>query len=71
MGNGIKDMEKLWYIWSFEHGGYWKPNMNGYTEKLDYAGKYSFKEALKIVESANAFLDRTELPNEAMLPCYE
>lgn len=62
-------MDKLWYIWSFEHGGWWRPSWNGYTEKLEYAGKYSFEEALKIVRSANIHLGKHELPNEAMLPC--
>lgn len=45
--------EDLYYIYSFEHGAWWKPNKNGYTDSLDKAGKYTKEEAYKMCAFAN------------------
>lgn len=55
----------LWFIWSLEHSGWWKPHGRGYTPNRHEAGLYKYKEALKIVESANIGLH--DIPNEAMI----
>jgi hypothetical protein len=55
----------LWFIWSIEHGAWWKPRHNGYTELLSEAGLYKYREALKIVEGANIGLH--DEPHEAMI----
>lgn len=33
------------YIWSREHGAYWRPNAEGYTSDKTQAGIYGFEEA--------------------------
>lgn len=57
--------EKLYLIWSIEHNGWWKPAMNGYTQKRNEAGKYNFATASLIVKNANIGLH--DIPNEAMI----
>ena len=42
-----------WIIWSNEHYAYWAPNECGYRTHIDEAGRYTFKEALRICNSAN------------------
>ena len=71
-------MNKKWLIWSIEHNGWWMPNHNGYTRRVDYAGRYSFEEAKKIAEGANYGLTRSQedqkqrnTPNEAICPAPE
>ena len=54
-----------WRIWSIEHNGWWKPNGDGYTTEKEKAGKYSYEEAVDIVESAN--INGLDTPNEAMI----
>lgn len=41
-----------WLIWSNEHTAWWNPNGNGYTLRVDEAGRYSFADALKICTGA-------------------
>lgn len=48
-------MEKLYIIWSEEHGAWWAPGEHGYTRHLAQAGRYSAKEAKVIVEAANRY----------------
>lgn len=64
-------MDQLFYIWSFEHDAWWLPNENGYVEDFHAAGKYSFADAMKIVNDANYSFNTgyAETPNEAMVPC--
>lgn len=33
-------MSDLVYIWSGEHGCYWRPNAHGYTSRIGQAGVY-------------------------------
>ena len=54
-----------WYIWSIEHGAWWKPNRCGYTAEKSLAGTYSLSDALEIVKSAN--IANNDMPNEAMI----
>lgn len=61
----ILEEEKVWLIWSIEHNGWWGWNHGGYVQAREYAGRYSFKEALKIVKDANIGLHN--IPNEAMI----
>jgi hypothetical protein len=42
-------------IWSFEHGGWWRPHRMGYTAYLHLAGRYTKYEAEKIVFKANRY----------------
>lgn len=46
-------MVDKWLIWSHEHTAFWRPNHMGYTCEVSEAGRYSFKEAFKIVKGAN------------------
>lgn len=57
--------EQKWLIWSIEHNAWWAPNSRGYTPYRSAAGKYSYEEALKIVEGAN--IGELNIPNEAMI----
>jgi hypothetical protein len=36
-------------IWSWEHMAWWAEDMDGYTPRLDQAGRYSYSEAAGIV----------------------
>lgn len=58
-----------WLIWSNEHRAWWRPNSMGYTIHRAAAGRYTWAEALDIVEGANSGLDKE--PNEAMVPVHE
>ena len=58
-----------YFIWSFEHGAWWKEARNGYSTDVKYAGKYYFAEAVQIVISANEHCPKGK-PNEAMLPVF-
>ena len=40
-------------IWSNEHNSWWMPNSSGYTQKAQYAGRYTLEEAIKICNGAN------------------
>jgi hypothetical protein len=57
-----------WLIWSSDHGGWSKPNRHGYTNRLADAGRYSFDEALEIVQDANAGTFARNFPSETMCP---
>lgn len=37
--------ETKYYIWSWQHKMWWKPEGVGYTEKLNEAGTYTKEEA--------------------------
>lgn len=47
--------EQKYRIWSFEHNAWWKPNWNGYTERIEEAGIYGEEEAKAICDDANKF----------------
>jgi hypothetical protein len=57
-----------WLIWSSDHGGWSKPNRHGYTNCLADAGRYSFDEALEIVQDANSKTFARNFPSETMCP---
>lgn len=57
--------DRTWLVWSIEHGAWWKPNENGYTYYRESAGRYTFRQAQKIVKEANMFISDT--PKEAMI----
>jgi hypothetical protein len=38
-----------WYIWSFEHKQWWRPQHRGYTSHLNEAGLYSSDEVCTII----------------------
>ncbi|HEY8191637.1 MAG TPA: hypothetical protein VIG74_04370 [Alphaproteobacteria bacterium] len=59
-------LQEQWLIWSNEHGGWWAPRRNGYVTLREEAGRYSFKDALQIVQSAN-YPRPEKTPNEAMV----
>lgn len=45
--------DNLFLIWSEEHGSWWRPRRAGYTTSMRSAGRYTYDEALEIVEGAN------------------
>ena len=60
-----------YYIYSFEHDGYWKSDRFGYTPNLSDAGIFSETEALEITLQANIVMAIKGEPNEAMIPLKE
>jgi hypothetical protein len=59
-------------IWSNEHNSWWMPNSFGYTQRTEYAGRYTLEEAIKICNGANYGWDADtvrKIPNE--LPISE
>lgn len=62
-------MKREWIIWSIEHNAWWKPRRNGYVIERVNAGRYTYDEAVKIVESGN--INKNNTPNEAMIKLYE
>ena len=46
-------MRPEWYIWSYEHNAWWKPNSRGYTHDLREAGRYGWSAATEILHHAN------------------
>lgn len=61
----VRKETKEYIIWSEEHRAWWGENRCGYVTKRSEAGRYTFKEALEIVEGANIGL--RDIPNEAMI----
>lgn len=61
-------MKEEFYIWSFEHDAWWKPNSFGYTRSITEAGKYPLSEALNICKNANVISSNRPSINEAMVP---
>jgi hypothetical protein len=65
-----------YYLFSIEHGAWWKPNGWGYTTDLKAAGRYSAEVAIEICNKANMTGELHELPiAEAIAPeldlsCY-
>lgn len=57
-----------YWIWSNEHGAWWRPNEVGYTQMLHEAGIYAEQHATQIVYRANEYLQPEEWPNEVMIP---
>jgi hypothetical protein len=57
-----------WLIWSNDRGRWSKPNRHGYTNRLADAGRYSFDEALEIVQDANAGTFARNFPSETLCP---
>ena len=51
-----------------QHGGWSKPNRHGYTNRLADAGRYSFDEALEIVQNANSGKSARNFPSGTMCP---
>lgn len=58
-------MNDKFYIWSIEHGSWWKAAWGGYTTEKSNAGVYSYEEACGIVENANKHTG--DEPYEAMV----
>lgn len=58
-----------WLIWATEHDRWWKPDRCGYTHDRAEAGRYTFEQAVEIVECANVHLDAglQRRPNESMI----
>jgi hypothetical protein len=44
--------ERLYLVWSNEHGAWWRPGRQGYTRSLAEAGRYTHAQALDICERA-------------------
>lgn len=56
---------KDFLIWSIEHGAWWRAEHGGYTEDVKEAGRYSFDEAIDIVN--NPHTREPGVPNEAIV----
>lgn len=41
--------DKTYLIYSHEHGAWWKPEWDGYTDTVAEAGRYTFEQAAVIV----------------------
>lgn len=59
--------ERLWVIWSEEHGAWWGPGEMGYVRSLARAGCYTEADARRIVARANRCLDPPHF-NEIAMP---
>lgn len=69
LGSQSKAVCEKFYIWSMEHGAYWRPEGAGYTYSLKDAGLYSRKTCDQVLFNANWGQIRAgEAPHEAMIP---
>lgn len=50
----MNDVMPVWMIWSNEHGAWWGPGEVGYTSVIEAAGRYTLKDARRIVARAAA-----------------
>jgi hypothetical protein len=50
--------DPLFFIWSEEHGAWWKADGNGYSRSIFEAGRFSFGEAMRITSSANQYSEK-------------
>jgi hypothetical protein len=57
-----------YWIWSNEHGAWWRPAEQGYTHLLHEAGRYSQQKAEGIVYHANHPVPDTDFPNAVAVP---
>lgn len=68
-------VEEKYYIWSIEHGAWWKADSSGYTASYPMAGIYSKKEAFEISARANwCALNEVPVPEsffEYQKQCHE
>lgn len=55
-----------WLIWSNEHHAWWRPNCQGYTQHKKDAGRYSWSDALDIIDTANYATE--DDPYECLIP---
>lgn len=64
---------KKWLIWNFERGAWWMGDRDGYTKKIEVAGRFAFDEAREICQSGNIHLGVSKdeglkcFPQEAMV----
>lgn len=42
-------MATKYLIWSHEHDQWWRPNREGYTPRIEEAGRYTFDEVAEVV----------------------
>ena len=59
--------KQLWLVWSHEHDGYWPQNRRGYIKNRRDAGRFTFNEAVQIINEGNLGM-RGFRPQETMLP---
>lgn len=45
--------DDTYFIWSHEHGQWWRANHSGYTWDILDAGRYSYDQAKEIITKAN------------------
>lgn len=57
----------MWLIWSNEHSAYWGPEERFYVATREEAGRYSLKDALRIVRDGNKDMKEERVPNESMI----
>lgn len=56
-------------IWSNEHKAWWGENSRGYSNNIEYAGRYTSEEAVRICNGANYGWNENTNPEE--LPIAE
>lgn len=63
-------LNRFWLVWSNKHNLWWMQNGNGYTEHVDSAGRFTYDQAVKIVnKSSNGWTaNNTGVPHTTMLP---
>lgn len=59
----------LWLVWSNEHRAWWGPNSAGYRLKVEQAGRYTWKDALRCCESHT--YSGEKIPPEVPMPSPE
>lgn len=57
-----------YWIWSNEHGKWWRPDSNGYTDCLEEAGIYSHVETQQILTGANIGIPKGRVMKEYAIP---
>lgn len=68
--------QRVWLIWDFERGMWWKNGGNGYTKNVDQAGRYTAEECEKWLHSGNFNRDgmkddaERDKPNTAIVRDY-
>lgn len=57
-----------YWIWSNEHGAWWRSDERGYTRALQEAGRYAQSMVDRILAQANLAVADHEWPNEVAVP---
>lgn len=56
--------DELYLIWSHEHGAWWRCASDGYTTRIENAGRYTREEAISICANARDGFSAKDVPTE-------